>query len=172
VLPISRSPTDRGLVIRQDRAANEWANLVKRSPGSQVLGETALKKLSFWTKLKSYAAEKKVQLSLGKAPLRNTGTTFSINSAEEGGGRARIGDVDHPLRAWRTSVLRRLSQVHRRRSLTSLLQLESPPEAPGARKDGSGRNCPEPWLCSFKLVVAFVLREAQPQMLLRIGNPP
>lgn len=41
---------------------NEWAKVVKRSSGSKDLGETDLKKLAFWTKLKSYALEKKVSL--------------------------------------------------------------------------------------------------------------
>lgn len=41
---------------------NEWAKVVKHSSESRDLGETDLKKLDFWTKLKSYALEKKVPL--------------------------------------------------------------------------------------------------------------
>jgi hypothetical protein len=41
---------------------NEWAKVVKRSSEGKGLGETDLKKLDFWTKLKSYALEKKVPL--------------------------------------------------------------------------------------------------------------
>lgn len=40
---------------------NEWAKVVKHGDG-KGLGETDLKKLDFWTKLKSYAVEKKVPL--------------------------------------------------------------------------------------------------------------
>lgn len=36
--------------------------MVKRSSEGKGLGETDLKKLDFWTKLKSYALEKKVPL--------------------------------------------------------------------------------------------------------------
>lgn len=54
---------------------NEWAKAVKRSSGTEDLGETDLKKLDFWTKLKSYAMEKKVPLF--RKPLRLIiGTTY------------------------------------------------------------------------------------------------
>jgi hypothetical protein len=39
-------------------------------------------------------------------------------------------------------------------------------------KTAPGETARSRFLCRFKLVVAFVLREAQPQMLLRIGHPP
>jgi hypothetical protein len=60
---------------------NEWAKVVKRSSGSQDLGETDLKKLSFWTKLKSYAAEKKVQL-FRQTPAPQHWYNISIKSSE------------------------------------------------------------------------------------------
>ncbi len=41
---------------------NEWKKIVKHSSGSKDLGSTELKKLDFWTKLKSYALDKKVTL--------------------------------------------------------------------------------------------------------------
>ena len=41
---------------------NEWAKVVKHSSDNKDLGETELKKLDFWTKLKSYALEKKILL--------------------------------------------------------------------------------------------------------------
>jgi hypothetical protein len=41
---------------------NEWAKVVKHGSGSRDLGDTDLKKLDFWTKLKSYALEKRVSL--------------------------------------------------------------------------------------------------------------
>jgi hypothetical protein len=41
---------------------NEWAKVIKHSSESKDLGQTELKKLNFWTRLKSYAVEKKVQL--------------------------------------------------------------------------------------------------------------
>lgn len=41
---------------------NEWSKVVKQSAEDKDLGETELKKLDFWTKLKSYALEKKVPL--------------------------------------------------------------------------------------------------------------
>jgi hypothetical protein len=60
---------------------NEWAKVVKRSSGSQALGETDLKKLNFWTKLKSYAAEKKVQL-FRQTPAPQHWYNISIKSSE------------------------------------------------------------------------------------------
>jgi hypothetical protein len=41
---------------------NEWAKVVKHSSGTGELGDTQLKKLEFWTKLKSFAQERKINL--------------------------------------------------------------------------------------------------------------
>jgi hypothetical protein len=46
---------------------NEWAKVVKHSSEHKGLGETDLKKLDFWTKLESYAADKKVANTSGDA---------------------------------------------------------------------------------------------------------
>lgn len=60
---------------------NEWAKVVKHSSGSKDLGETDLKKLDFWTKLKSYAGEKKVPL-LRQTPAPQHWYNISIGSSE------------------------------------------------------------------------------------------
>jgi len=60
---------------------NEWAKVVKYSSASKDLGDTELKKLDFWTRLKSYAAEKKVPLFRQTAAPRHW-YNISIGSAE------------------------------------------------------------------------------------------
>ena len=60
---------------------NEWAKVVKYSSESKDLGETDLKKLDFWTKLKSYAAEKKVPL-FRQTPAPQHWYNISIGSSE------------------------------------------------------------------------------------------
>lgn len=60
---------------------NEWAKVVKHSAESKDLGETDLKKLNFWTKLKSYAAEKKIAL-LRQTPAPQHWYNISIGSSE------------------------------------------------------------------------------------------
>ena len=60
---------------------NEWAKVVKRSSEGKGLGETDLKKLDFWTKLKSYALEKKVP-SFRQTPRPQHWYDISIGSSE------------------------------------------------------------------------------------------
>lgn len=60
---------------------NEWAKVVKRSGESKDLGTTDLKKLDFWTKLKSYAVEKKVAL-FRQTPAPKHWYNISIGSSE------------------------------------------------------------------------------------------
>lgn len=60
---------------------NEWAKVVKHSSESKDLGETELKKLDFWTKLKSYATEKKVPL-FRQTPAPQHWYNISIGSSE------------------------------------------------------------------------------------------
>lgn len=60
---------------------NEWSKVVKHSASSKDLGETDLKKLNFWTKLKSYAAEKKIAL-LRQTPAPQHWYNISIGSSE------------------------------------------------------------------------------------------
>ena len=60
---------------------NEWAKVVKHSSESKDLGETDLKKLDFWTKLKSYAADKKLPL-FRQTPAPQHWYNISIGSAE------------------------------------------------------------------------------------------
>jgi hypothetical protein len=60
---------------------NEWAKVVKHSADSKDLGATDLKKLNFWTKLKSYAAEKKIAL-LRQTPTPQHWYNISIGSSE------------------------------------------------------------------------------------------
>jgi hypothetical protein len=60
---------------------NEWAKVVKHSSESKDLGETDLKKLDFWTKLKSYAGEKKVPL-FRQTPAPQHWYNISIGSSE------------------------------------------------------------------------------------------
>jgi len=60
---------------------NEWAKVVKHSSASKDLGETELKKLDFWTKLKSYAVEKKVPL-FRQTPAPQHWYNISIGSSE------------------------------------------------------------------------------------------
>jgi len=42
---------------------NEWAKVIKHSSESKDLGQTELKKLNFWTRLKSYAVKRKCSSS-------------------------------------------------------------------------------------------------------------
>jgi len=60
---------------------NEWAKVVKHSSESKDLGETELKKLDFWTKLKSYASEKKIPL-FRQTPAPQHWYNISIGSSE------------------------------------------------------------------------------------------
>jgi hypothetical protein len=60
---------------------NEWAKVVKHSAGKKDLGETELKKLTFWTKLKSYALEKKIPL-FRQTPAPQHWYNISIGSSE------------------------------------------------------------------------------------------
>lgn len=60
---------------------NEWAKVVKHSSESRGLGETELKRLDFWTKLKSYAQEKKVPL-FRQTPGPQHWYNISIGSSE------------------------------------------------------------------------------------------
>jgi len=60
---------------------NEWAKVVKHSSESKDLGETELKKLDFWTKLKSYALDKKVSL-FRQTPAPQHWYNISIGSSE------------------------------------------------------------------------------------------
>ena len=60
---------------------NEWAKVVKHSSESKDLGATELKKLDFWTKLKSYASEKKIPL-LRQTPAPQHWYNISIGSSE------------------------------------------------------------------------------------------
>lgn len=60
---------------------NEWAKVVKRSGESKDLGATDLKKLDYWTKLKSYAVEKKVPL-FRQTPAPQHWYNISIGSSE------------------------------------------------------------------------------------------
>jgi hypothetical protein len=60
---------------------NEWAKVVKHSTEGKGLGETDLKKLDFWTKLKSYAADKKVPL-FRQTPAPQHWYNISIGSSE------------------------------------------------------------------------------------------
>lgn len=60
---------------------NEWSKLVKHSSDGRGLGETDLKKLDFWTKLKSYALEKRVPL-FRQTPAPRQWYNISIGSAE------------------------------------------------------------------------------------------
>lgn len=60
---------------------NEWAKVVKHSTEGKGLGETDLKKLDFWTKLKSYAADRKVPL-FRQTPAPQHWYNISIGSSE------------------------------------------------------------------------------------------
>jgi hypothetical protein len=60
---------------------NEWAKVVKHSAESKDLGETDLKKLDFWTKLKSYAVEKRVSL-FRQTPAPHHWYNITIGSSE------------------------------------------------------------------------------------------
>jgi hypothetical protein len=60
---------------------NEWTKVVRHSAESNDLGETDLKKLDFWTKLKSYAVEKKVLL-FRRTPSPQHWYDISIGNAE------------------------------------------------------------------------------------------
>lgn len=60
---------------------NEWAKVVKHSSESKSLGETDLKKLDFWTKLKSYAVDKKITL-FRQTPAPQHWYNISIGSAD------------------------------------------------------------------------------------------
>lgn len=60
---------------------NEWAKVIKHSSESKDLGETELKKLDFWTRLKSYAVEKKVPL-LRQTPAPQHWYNISIGSSD------------------------------------------------------------------------------------------
>lgn len=60
---------------------NAWAKVVKHSSEGKGLGETDLKKLDFWTKLKSYAADKKVPL-FRQTPAPQHWYNISIGSSE------------------------------------------------------------------------------------------
>lgn len=60
---------------------NEWAKVVKHSSEDKGLGETDLKKLDFWTKLKSYATEKKVTF-FRQTPAPQHWYNISIGSSE------------------------------------------------------------------------------------------
>ncbi len=63
---------------------NEWAKVVKRS-AEKDLGETDLKKLDFWTKLKSYALEK------GSKLFRQTSSPQHWYNITIGSSEAHIG---------------------------------------------------------------------------------
>lgn len=63
---------------------NEWAKVVKRST-EKDLGETDLKKLDFWTKLKSYAVEK------GSSLFRQTPSPQHWYNIAIGSSEAHIG---------------------------------------------------------------------------------
>ena len=60
---------------------NEWAKVVKHSSESKDLGETDLKKLDFWTNLKSYAADKKLSL-FRQTPAPQHWYNVSIGSSD------------------------------------------------------------------------------------------
>jgi Domain of unknown function (DUF4268) len=60
---------------------NEWAKVVKHSSENKALGETELKRLDFWTRLKSYALEKKVSL-FRQTPATHHWYNISIGSSE------------------------------------------------------------------------------------------
>lgn len=60
---------------------NEWTKVVKSSSASKDLGETELKKLDFWTRLKSYAIEKKVTL-FRQTPAPHHWYDITIGSSE------------------------------------------------------------------------------------------
>lgn len=60
---------------------NEWAKVVKHSSDSKDLGETALKQLDFWSKLKAYATQKKVPL-FRQSPRPQHWYDISIGSSE------------------------------------------------------------------------------------------
>lgn len=60
---------------------NEWKKVVKHSSGSKDLGNTELKKLGFWTDLKTYASEKKVTL-LRQTPSPQHWYNVSMGSSD------------------------------------------------------------------------------------------
>jgi hypothetical protein len=60
---------------------NEWAKVVKHSSEGKGLGETDLRKLDFWAKLKSYALEQKVTL-FRQTPRPQHWYDISIGSSE------------------------------------------------------------------------------------------
>ena len=60
---------------------NEWAKVVKHRSESEDLGETDLKKLDFWTKLKSYANDNRIPL-FRQTPAPQHWYNISIGSAE------------------------------------------------------------------------------------------
>jgi hypothetical protein len=60
---------------------NEWAKVVKHSTEGKGLGETDLKKLDFWTRLKSYAADRTVPL-FRQTPAPQHWYNISIGSSE------------------------------------------------------------------------------------------
>ncbi len=60
---------------------NEWAKVVKNRSETKELGETKLKQLDFWTKLKSYATERKVPL-FTHTPAPQHWYNISIGSSE------------------------------------------------------------------------------------------
>jgi hypothetical protein len=60
---------------------NEWAKVLKHKLESKSLGATELKKLDFWTNLKSYAADKKITL-FKQTPAPQHWYNISIGSSE------------------------------------------------------------------------------------------
>lgn len=60
---------------------NEWKKVVKHSAGNKDLGSTELKKLAFWTNLKTYASEKKVTL-FRQTPSPQHWYNISIGNSE------------------------------------------------------------------------------------------
>jgi hypothetical protein len=60
---------------------NEWAKVLKHISESKSLGATELKKLNFWTNLKSYAADKKITL-FKQTPAPQHWYNISIGSSE------------------------------------------------------------------------------------------
>jgi hypothetical protein len=60
---------------------NNWAKVVKHSAMNKELGETELKKLDYWTKLKSYALEKKASI-FRQTPAPQHWYNITIGSSE------------------------------------------------------------------------------------------
>ena len=60
---------------------NEWAKVVKHASTNKELGKTELKKLDYWTKLKSYALDKKITL-FRQTPSPQHWYNITIGSSE------------------------------------------------------------------------------------------